>query len=85
MAPPATLEENISAYEGIRASLEADFQGRWVVFYDCKLVADYEDFQVCAAETVRRYGRGPYLIRQVGAVPLQLPSSVLLSKANGNH
>lgn len=74
MANPATLEENIAAYESIRPRLEADYWERWVVFYDGKMVGDYDDFQVCAAETVQRYGRGPYLIRQVGAAPLRLPS-----------
>lgn len=76
----ATLEENIAAFEELRHQLEAELWDRWVVFYNGELVGDYEDFQVCAAETVQKYGRGPYLIRQVGAVPIRLPSSILFGR-----
>ena len=55
-------------------SLERDHLYAWVVFNDEHLVGTYEDFQVAAAEAVRRFGRGPYLIRQVGTAPLMLPT-----------
>ena len=85
MAKLATLEDNIAAYETMRPQLEADHWKKWVVFYNTELVGDYDDFQECAAETVRKYGRGPYLIRRVGAAPLRLPSSVLFRPAYADN
>ena len=63
---PATLDENIAAYEKTRSQLESEDFGKWVVFYDEELAGTYVDFQDAAAEAVKRFGRGPYLIRQVG-------------------
>jgi hypothetical protein len=63
----ASLDEDIRAYEGMRQELEAGHMGRWVVLYDGKLIATYDQFQDAAREAVARFGRGPYLIRQVGA------------------
>ena len=74
------LEREIAAYEAMRDELERDHLYEWVVFHDEQLVGTYEDFQVAAAETVRRFGRGPYLIRQVGAPPRTLPASVWLRR-----
>jgi hypothetical protein len=42
-----------------------------------QLVALYSTFEAAAEEAVRRFGRGPYLIRQIGAPPLILPASVM--------
>ena len=72
----ATLDENIAAYDKMRGYLESRHFRKWVVFYDEELVGSYGDFQDAAAETVKCFGRGPYLIRQVGRPPMRLPSSV---------
>ena len=85
MPAVATLDDNIAAYENMRAQLESDYWDRWVVFYNGEMVGDYEDSQECAAETVKRFGRGPYLIRQVGATHSRLPSSVLIGMIDSNQ
>lgn len=73
----ATLSQEIEAYEGMQRELEAKHFGEWVVVRDGQLACAYEDFQDAAAEAVRRFGRGPYLIRQVGRSTLiSLPASV---------
>lgn len=46
-------------------------------------VGTFLDSQDAAAEAVRRFGRGPYLIRRVGAPPLTLPPSVMYVAAGG--
>jgi len=46
-------------------------------FSNEKFVGDFESFEDAAAEAVSRFGRGPYLIREVGAAPMTLPASVL--------
>ena len=70
------LAKEIAAYDAIRDELERDHLYEWVVFHDEQLIGAYEDFQDAAAEAVRKFGRGPYLIRQVGAPPKRLPTSV---------
>jgi hypothetical protein len=41
------------------------------------LIGTYETFDQAARDAVRRFGRGPYLIRQVGSSPITLPESVM--------
>jgi hypothetical protein len=71
------LEKEIAAYEKMRDFLEREHLHEWVVIHGEELSGAYCDFQVAAAEATRRFGRGPYLIRQVGAPPVTLPASVL--------
>lgn len=78
-----TLSSQISAYEKMRTVLETDYFGKWVVFHDGALSGDYDSFEEAADDAVRRFGRGPYLIRQVGAPPTTLPASVLYRSVNG--
>ena len=78
------LSKQIAAYDKMRDILEADFFGKWVVFYDEEHVGTYDDFQDAAAETIMRYGRGPYLMRQVGRGPLRLPASVLYRRVDAD-
>ena len=73
----ASLTENISAYADMKRPLERDHFGKWVVVYDKKLAGTYESFGSAADYAVAHFGRGPYLIRQVGAGPISLPASVL--------
>ena len=71
-----TLDHQISAYEEMRDILETDHFGQWVVFHDGQLIGTYDSFQNAAEEAVRCFGRGPYLIRQVGAPPMRLPAHI---------
>ena len=78
----ASLDDNIAVFEANRPRLEADYWGKWVVFYDEQMVGSFDDFQEAAAEAVKNYGRGPYLIREVGAPPEHISSVVLPRKPN---
>ncbi len=70
----ATLDENIAAYEKVRGYLESKHFRKWVVFYDEELVGSYDDFQDAGYDAMKRFGRGPYLIKQVGVKKvLRLP------------
>lgn len=71
------LEREIATYERLRDSLEAEHHLKWAVIHGETHVGTYADFQKAAEEAVRRFGRGPYLIRQIGAPPARLPSTVL--------
>lgn len=72
------LDIEIAAYEGMQSDLEADHWGEWAVFYGGELRGTYAGFQEAANAAVTRFGRGPYLIRQVGAPQeIHLPASLL--------
>lgn len=70
------LTREIAAYEGMRTRLEADHRMRWAVVHAEELVGIYGTFESAAHDAMQRFGRGPYLIRQIGAPPIQLPASV---------
>ena len=71
------IDSEIAAFEGMKAGLEAEHMGRWVVIHDRVLVGIFDAFEAAADRAVTLFGRGPYLIRQVGAQPLTLPTSVM--------
>ena len=73
----AELERELQAYEGMKAELEKHHMGKWIVIHDGELVGAFDTLDAAATEAVRQFGRGPYLIRQVGAPPTSLPASVL--------
>lgn len=74
----AKLDIEIAAYEGMQSDLEADHWGEWAVFYGGELQGTFWDFQKAANAAVTQFGRGPYLIRQVGAPQeIHLPASLL--------
>ena len=77
MATDISLQAEMAAYEAQREELERDHLGKWVVFHDAHLVDIYDDLQAAANEAVRRYGRGPYLIQQIGQGPVTVPSYAL--------
>lgn len=76
---PATLDADIAAYDAQKAELEAKYLGKWVVFHQGKFIGSYPDFNSAAKTAVEQFGRGPYLIRQVGQQPVTLPASVVYS------
>lgn len=74
------LDLDIKAYESKRAELEKTYLGKFVVFKDGKLVGAWDTLDAAASEAVRQFGRGPYLIRQVGVPAPTLPASVLFRR-----
>ena len=75
------IEMEISAYEEKKQELEAHHTGKWVLFHNRELISIYDSFEAAATDAVRRFGRGPYLIRQVGAPPVILPASLMYRPA----
>jgi hypothetical protein len=79
----ADVKSDIAAYVKMREDLEEKHMGKWVLFHDESFVAVYDSFETAAEDAVRRFGRGPYLIRQVGSPPLALPASVMYQPVYG--
>jgi hypothetical protein len=75
------LETEIAAFEAQREELEKHYTGKFVVFHGDEFIGAFDTLNNAAAEAVRRFGRGPYLIRQIGAPPVTLPASVLYRPA----
>jgi hypothetical protein len=73
----AGLDSELAAYEGMREGLEARHMGQWVLIYGQELIGNYASFEDAAQDAVAKFGRGPYLIRQVGAASVTLPASVM--------
>ena len=81
----AELKDEIAAYEKLRADLEAKVLGKWALVHDTKLAGTYDSFELAAEEAVSKFGRGPYLIRQIGAPPITMPVSVLYHSVHENN
>lgn len=77
-----TLKENIAAFEAQAEAeeLETHHQGKFALIYDGEFVDAFDTFHNAAVQAVDRFGKGPYLIRQIGAGPVRLPASVMLHR-----
>ena len=73
------LDQEIAAYDAIRADLESRYIGKWVVIHGAALVDVFPTFEQAADAAVREFGRGPYLIRQVGAAPIGMSASFVFN------
>ncbi len=73
----ADLQEDIATFDAMRNELETKHLGKWVLIHDRKFIGSFKKFDDAAHEAVRRFGRGPYLIREVGAASISLPASVM--------
>jgi hypothetical protein len=79
------LRDEIAAYEAMRGDLETTKLGKWALVHDRKLIDTFDSFDKAAQEAIKKFGRGPYLIRQIGAPPATLPASVLYHPTHGNR
>jgi len=70
------LEKEIRAYEAQREELEQHYRGKFVIFHDEEFIGAFDSLDAAAQEAVRRFGRGPYLIRQVGVPSSPVPASL---------
>ena len=77
------IKTNIAAYEAMQQELEEKHMGKWVLFHSNELSGVYGTFESAAEDAVKRFGRGPYLIRQVGSQSVTLPASVMFRPVYG--
>lgn len=78
----SVLKDDIAAFEKMRSRLEAEHDREWVVFHGGEFIGAFEDFEMAAEEALERFDVGPYLIRQVGAPPVQLPGGMVFTPAH---
>lgn len=72
----SNLDAEIKAFESMISKLEKHHNGKWVLFHEAEFIDAFDTFENAAQEAIRCYGKGPYLIRQVGAPPVTLPVSL---------
>jgi len=78
----ANLKHDIAAFDRMKAKLEAKHRLEWVLFHDGEFIDVFADFEAAATVAVERFDDGPYLIRQVGAGPVQLPGGMVFRPAH---
>ena len=71
------LSRQIAAYEGMQSDLETDHFGKWALFYDEEFVGTYDTDREAVGTAIEKFGRGPYLIRQIGVKPVPPLASVI--------
>ena len=71
------LERENATYERLRNTLEAEHRSEWALIRGETYVGAFPTFEDALREAGRRFGRGPFLIREIGAPPLRFPGSVL--------
>lgn len=64
------LDIEIAAYQKHASELEASHFGKWALFKGDALIAIHDTFEATAMDAVEQFGRGPFLIRQIGAPPI---------------
>ena len=72
----SVLETEIATFEARKAELESLYLGKFVVIKDDELVGTWDTMDAAATAAVQKFGKGPFLIRQVGAPNLTIPASV---------
>jgi hypothetical protein len=76
-ATNSPLAAELAAFDARRAELEKTYPMKFVVFKGDEFVGAWDTLDAAASQAAIRFGRGPYLIRQVGAPRPTLPASVL--------
>lgn len=77
----ADLDNEITAYSSMQQELEEKHMGKWVLIHKGELISLYDSFDNASKDAVAKFGRGPYLIRQIGAPAITLPASVMFRPA----
>lgn len=73
----ADLKIDIAAFERMKAELEAQHRHAWALFHQGRFIGAFPNFEAAASTAVERFDHGPYLIRQVGAGPVQLTGGMV--------
>ena len=80
------LDDNIKTFINMSDQLNQHHAGKFVLIYNSNFIASYDNFDNAAREAIKQFGRGPYLIRQVGApTEMPMPASVAYRPIHANH
>ena len=71
------LDTEIAYYDEHAEELLLTYPNRYVLIYGDKLIGTFESRSDAVGEGVRRYGRGPFLVRRTGDKQLVLTAPAL--------
>lgn len=81
-----TLDENIKVFISMADELNEHYNNKYILIYDGQFIDSFDTFNNAAQVAVRRFGEGPYLIRQVGAPSeMPLPASIAYQPCYDNN
>ena len=80
----SVLSDDIAAFTRMRQELEANHLHAWAVFHKGRFEGVFPDFETAATSAEARFDTGPYLIRQVGAGPVQFSGGMVLRPVYAN-
>lgn len=81
---PKVLERELATFEKERERLEREHSGKFVLIHGDEAIGTYDSFDTAADEGLRRFGREPFLIRQVGEAPVELPTALIYGLTSAN-
>lgn len=79
------LDKEIATFDAKKNELEKHHLGKFVVIRGDEVVGTWDTMDAAATEAVRKFCRGPYLIRQIGAPPISIPASVFARPVAPKH
>ncbi len=81
---PKVLERELVTFEKKCKHLEREHSGKFVLIHGDEVVGTYDDFDKAADEGIRLFDREPFLIRQVGGKPVEIPAALLYGLTSAN-
>jgi hypothetical protein len=80
------IVNEIEAFEQMRDDLEKHHMGKHVVIKGGELQGAFDTFDTAARDALQKFGRGPFLIRQVGGPEcMRMPASVAWHPVNASR
>ena len=71
----AVLEREYAVFNRMKEQLKDEHHLEWVVIHEDEFIGVFKSLNEAADAAVRRFGRGPCLIEQVGAPPVTVPTT----------
>jgi hypothetical protein len=71
------LEQELATLGREKDRLEREHRGKFVLVRGDQIVGTFDTFDAAAEEALRRFGQGPYLIRQIGEETMSLPPALV--------
>lgn len=85
MGSTYTLATEMDAYERMRPELESNHHLKWVVFHGEEFLGAYDSLEDAAHQAHVKVGDGPYLIKEVGVPPMELPPILSMAMDREGH
>ena len=81
------LQAELATLAREKEHLEREHKGKFVLIQGDEVIDAFDAFETAADEGLNRFGRKPFLIRQIGEEAVELPPAVIygLTRANPSN